>query len=80
MTLTQLFTAIADAIRSKKGTQTQIAAESFPTELTEISTGKLTASEKEEILDFNLMYVRGQSSLNYIIRRINELISFVNRR
>lgn len=36
MTLTQLFTAIANAIRSKKGTSGTIVAEDFPTEIESI--------------------------------------------
>lgn len=48
MTLTQLFTAIANAIRGKKGTQATIKAEDFPTEIAGITTGKLTNEEYEE--------------------------------
>ena len=39
MTLTQLFTSIANAIRSKKGTSATIVAEDFPTEISSIQTG-----------------------------------------
>ena len=39
MTLTQLFTAIANAIRAKKGTSGTIIAENFPTEIASITTG-----------------------------------------
>lgn len=39
MTLTQLFTNIANAIRSKKGTSATIVAEDFPTEISSIQTG-----------------------------------------
>lgn len=45
-----------------------------------LDSGKLTDSEKEEIQDFDLLHTRGQSSLNYVIRRVNELVSFVNCR
>lgn len=45
-----------------------------------LNSGKLTNSEKEEIQDFDLLHTKGQSSLNYVIRRVNELISFVNCR
>ena len=38
MTLTQLFTQIANAIRSKKGTSAKITASDFPTEIASIST------------------------------------------
>lgn len=39
MTLTQLFTAIANAIRTKKGTSGTITASNFPTEIASITTG-----------------------------------------
>lgn len=39
MTLTQLFTNIANAIRNKKGTSSTIIAENFPTEISSIQTG-----------------------------------------
>lgn len=39
MTLTQLFTAIANAIRAKKGTSGTITASNFPTEIASITTG-----------------------------------------
>lgn len=39
MTLIQLFTAIANAIRAKKGTSETIKAENFPTEISSIPTG-----------------------------------------
>ena len=39
MNLIQLFTAIANAIRTKKGTSEKIVAEDFPTEIANISTG-----------------------------------------
>lgn len=51
MTLIQLFTAIANAIRSKKGTQATIAAEDFPDEIADITTGNLTDEEYEEAND-----------------------------
>lgn len=38
-TLTQLFTSIANAIRTKKGTSALIEAEDFPTEIETIQTG-----------------------------------------
>lgn len=38
-TLSELFTAIADAIRTKTGGGTAIVAEDFPTEIESISTG-----------------------------------------
>lgn len=39
MTLTQLFTAIANAIRAKKGTSETITAEDFPAEINSIPSG-----------------------------------------
>jgi len=48
MTLTQLFTNIANAIRTKKGTQATIKAEDFPTEIAGITTGNLTNEEYTE--------------------------------
>lgn len=47
MTLTQLFTAIANQIRRLKGTSGTIVAENFPTEMSEIKLGKLTDEEYE---------------------------------
>ena len=48
MTLVQLFTAIANAIRAKTGSSDSIYAEDFPTEIADITTGKLTNAEYEE--------------------------------
>lgn len=53
MTLTQLFTAIANAIRAKKGTSGTITASNFPTEIAGITTGKLT-NEEYNIADDDL--------------------------
>jgi hypothetical protein len=39
MTLTQLFTNIANAIRAKKGTSETIKAEDFPAEINSIPSG-----------------------------------------
>lgn len=44
MNLIQLFTAIANAIRNKKGTSGTINAENFPTEISSISTGVDTSN------------------------------------
>lgn len=46
-----LFTAIANAIRAKKSTQGTIKAEDFPTEISSITTGKLTNEEYAEAND-----------------------------
>ena len=51
MTLTQLFTAIANAIRAKKGTSGTIIASNFPTEIANITTGHLDNTEYEEAND-----------------------------
>ena len=51
MTLNQLFTDIANAIRAKKGTSTKIVAENFPTEIANINTGNLTNEEYAEAND-----------------------------
>lgn len=51
MTLTQLFTAIANAIRAKKGTSGTIVASNFPTEIASITTGHLDNTEYEEAND-----------------------------
>jgi cytidylate kinase len=45
-----------------------------------IATGKLNASEIEEINDFDIMLCADGYSRNYIIRRINELVDFVRCR
>lgn len=42
MTLTELFTNIANAIREKKGTTEKIVAENFPSEIESISGGEKT--------------------------------------
>lgn len=47
MTLTQLFTAIANAIRTKKGTSGTITASNFPTEIAGIPVGKLSNEDYE---------------------------------
>jgi hypothetical protein len=51
MTLNQLFTNIANAIRAKKGTSGSIIAEDFPDEIADITTGNLTDEEYEEAND-----------------------------
>lgn len=51
MTLTQLFTAIANAIRAKKGTSGTITASNFPTEIAGIQTGHLTNEEYQDAND-----------------------------
>lgn len=51
MTLFQLFTAIANAIRAKTGSSSTIQAEDFPTEIAGITTGNLTNEEYAEAND-----------------------------
>jgi len=51
MNLTQLFTAIANAIRAKTGSSETIKAENFPNEIADITTGKLTNEEYSEATD-----------------------------
>jgi len=51
MTLTQLFTNIANAIRAKTGSSEQILAENFPTEIADITTGNLSDEEYQEAND-----------------------------
>lgn len=51
MTLTQLFTAIANAIRAKTGSSESIVAEDFPEEIADINTGNLTDEEYEDAND-----------------------------
>lgn len=48
MTLTQLFTAIANAIRTKTGSSDTIVAEDFPEEIADIQLGKLTNAQYTE--------------------------------
>lgn len=51
MTLTQLFTNIANAIRAKTGSSETIKAENFPTEIADITTGHLDNTEYAEAND-----------------------------
>lgn len=51
MTLTQLFTAIANQIRRIKGTSGTIIAENFPTEMSSIELGHLDNTEYTEAND-----------------------------
>ena len=51
MTLTQLFTNIANAIRAKTGSSETIKAEDFPTEIADITTGHLDNTEYAEAND-----------------------------
>lgn len=51
MTLVQLFTAIANAIRAKTGSSDTIVAEDFPDEIADITTGHLDNTEYAEAND-----------------------------
>ena len=51
MTLIQLFTNIANAIRAKTGSSETIKAEDFPTEIADITTGHLDNTEYAEAND-----------------------------
>ena len=51
MTLIQLFTNIANAIRAKTGSSETIKAEDFPTEIADITTGHLDNTEYQEAND-----------------------------
>lgn len=63
MTLIQLFTAIANAIRAKKGTSETIKAENFPTEIASITTGVDTSDANAEPINIRkdkTAYVNGE--------------------
>ncbi len=64
MTLNQLFTNIADAIRNKKGTSGKIIAENFPTEISDITTGNLTDEEYNEAMEDVTEILEGSDIVN----------------
>lgn len=49
--LTDLFTAIANAIRTKTGSSAQIVASNFPTEIANIPSGRGDRLTSKPILD-----------------------------
>lgn len=63
MTLTQLFTNIANAIRAKTGSSETIKAENFPTEIADITTGTDTSDANAEPINIRkdkTAYVNGE--------------------
>lgn len=63
MTLTQLFTNIANAIRAKTGSSETIKAEDFPTEIADITTGTDTSDANAEPINIRkdkTAYVNGE--------------------
>lgn len=63
MTLIQLFTNIANAIRAKTGSSETIKAENFPTEIADITTGTDTSDANAEPINIRkdkTAYVNGQ--------------------
>ena len=89
MTLTQLFTNIANAIRAKTGSSETIKAEDFPTEIADITTGNLSDEEYQEANDdldeilqgSTQSYITDGESLfssNVRLNQIDTVLSFCN--
>lgn len=79
MTLIQLFTAIADAIRSKKGTSATIAAENFPSEIESISGGSLIKFfiQDDQPNGYDGIWIADSTYANYPIVEVADSSSLV---
>ena len=74
-TLTTLFTNIANAIRTKKGTSALINAEDFPTEISGIPVGELSNEEYNEALsDVNTILNGTVTPPNVVVLKSTEAV------
>lgn len=68
-TLTELFTATADAIRAKTGSTDEIIADEFPIKISEISAGAAGTKFGNgvgQISEFELMFCAHNDPTNYV--------------